>query len=183
MGHYIQRNHVVPTKLFAPKDEFPILLNCIDVQRHKKRAFHEATIDDCWNTHGKKSLSDLWIGVTRFALLNKYPPEGCTWAQGTLTQRQVTTRPGPFDQKNGQMCQNVHSAKPYRIGVKKNPKLDVVKKPRTFPSFLTMIMMMKRSHTMPAKSGRQMKSSGMPCEVTNTADPNVPSWRRPSASV
>ena len=38
---------------------------------------HEATIDDNWNIGDKSlSLSEPWIGVTRFALPNKNPPEG-----------------------------------------------------------------------------------------------------------
>ena len=43
---------------------------------------HEATIDDNWNIGDKSlSLSELRIGVTRFALLNKNPPEGLMWVQ------------------------------------------------------------------------------------------------------
>ena len=37
---------------------------------------HQATIDDCWDIDGHKSLSELWIGVTRFEELNNSPPEG-----------------------------------------------------------------------------------------------------------
>ena len=37
---------------------------------------HEATIDDYWNLDGDKSLSEPWIGVSRFEFLNKNPPEG-----------------------------------------------------------------------------------------------------------
>ena len=59
MGDYIYRNHVAPrTRLSVPKDDFPIPQNCIDIQRNK-------------NT----PLSEPWIGVTRFALLNQNPPE------------------------------------------------------------------------------------------------------------
>ena len=75
MGCYIYRNRVVPrTKLYAPKDDFLIPLNHIDVQRHIKTiidALHKAKIDDYWNVDGDKSLSEPKIGVTRFALLNK----------------------------------------------------------------------------------------------------------------
>ena len=66
MGDYKNRNHVASrTKFHVPKEDFPRPLNCIDVQ---------ATIDDCLNIDGDKSLSEPWIGVTRFALLNKNPP-------------------------------------------------------------------------------------------------------------
>ena len=55
---------------------------------------NEATIDDCWKIDGDKSLSERCIGVTRFELLNKNPPEGHMWVQRRLTKKQVTTRPG-----------------------------------------------------------------------------------------
>ena len=29
-----------------------------------------------------KSPSEPWMGVTRFALLNNNPPQGCMWVQG-----------------------------------------------------------------------------------------------------
>ena len=51
----------------------------IDVQRRTKTSFDalkEATIDDLWNIHGDKSLSELWIGVTRFTLLNQILLDG-----------------------------------------------------------------------------------------------------------
>ena len=51
-----------------------MLLNFFDVQRHTKTsidALQEATIDDCWQIDGDKSLSEPLIGVSRFALLNK----------------------------------------------------------------------------------------------------------------
>ena len=66
--------------LLRERNAFPIPLNYIDVQRQTKTSIdvlHEATIDDKWNI-GDKSLtmSEPWIGVTCFALLNKNPPEG-----------------------------------------------------------------------------------------------------------
>ena len=76
---------------------FRYFLNYIDVQRQTHTSIdvrHEATIDGYWNTGGDKSLSEPWIGVTRFALLNKNPPEGQTWVQVRLTKKQVTTRLG-----------------------------------------------------------------------------------------
>ena len=87
LGNYIFRNHVASrTKLYVPKDDFPIPLNYIDVQRHTKTCInvvHKATIDDYRNLDGAKSLSEPWIGVTRFEYLNKDPPEGHMWVQGT----------------------------------------------------------------------------------------------------
>ena len=54
---------------------------------------HEATVDDFWNTDGDKSLSEPWVGVTRFELLNKIQQKDM-WVQGRLTKEQVTARPG-----------------------------------------------------------------------------------------
>ena len=76
---YTDRNHVAPrTKRHVPKEIFQIIVNHTDVQRQTKTSIdHEATIDDNWNIGDKSlSLSEPWIGVTRFALLNKNPPEG-----------------------------------------------------------------------------------------------------------
>ena len=44
-----------------------------------------------WNMAEDKSLSEPWIGVTRFAPLNKNPPDGHMWVQGRLTKKRVTT--------------------------------------------------------------------------------------------
>ena len=84
VGVYTYRNHVAPrtTKLYAPKDDFPIPLNYIDVLRQTKTSIdvlHETTIDDHWNVDGDTSLSEPWIGVR---------------VQRGLTKTQVTTRPG-----------------------------------------------------------------------------------------
>ena len=47
----------------------------IDVHRPASiDSVHEATIDEYWNIDGGKSLSEQWICVTRFELLN--PSEG-----------------------------------------------------------------------------------------------------------
>ena len=72
-----------------PKDDFPIRLSCIDVQRQTQTSidvFREATIDDYWNIDGDKSLSEPSICVTRFELLSTNPPEGHMWRQGRLTK-------------------------------------------------------------------------------------------------
>ena len=100
------RNHVAPrTKLYVPKDDFPVPLHYIDVQRQTKTSLdvlQEATIDDYCNMDGDKPQSEPWIGVIRFALLNKIPRAECMRVQGRLTKKPVTKRPG---QKNGQTCQ------------------------------------------------------------------------------
>ena len=85
------------TKLSVPKDDFPIPLNCMDVQRLTKSSkmyFERRPIADYWHMDGDRSMSETWIGVTRFALLSKNPPGGYMWVQGRLTNKEVTTRPG-----------------------------------------------------------------------------------------
>ena len=67
-------------------------LNDFDLQRKQTIiVLQEATIDYYLNMNGDKSLSEPWIGVTRFALLNKNPPSGYMCVQGRLTKKQVTT--------------------------------------------------------------------------------------------
>ena len=69
------RNHVAPRmKLSVPKHDFPISVNYVDVQRQMKTSIdvlRKATSDDNWNIDGDRSLSEPWLGVTRWALLNK----------------------------------------------------------------------------------------------------------------
>ena len=65
----------------------------VDVQGQTKTSLdllQEVTIDDYWKMDGDKSLSEPWIGMTRFALLNNNPPEGYMWVEGRLIKRQVT---------------------------------------------------------------------------------------------
>ena len=97
MEDYTDRNQVESsTKIYVLEDDFPILLNYIDVHRQVITSIdllQDATIDNYWNVDGDKSLSEPWIDVTRFALLNKNPPEGYMWVLGRLTKKQVATRP------------------------------------------------------------------------------------------
>ena len=64
------RNHVAPrTKLYVPKDDFPISLTyilCLEINGNAHR---------CCFSDEDESLSEPCIGGTRFALLNKNPPE------------------------------------------------------------------------------------------------------------
>ena len=107
--------------------------------------------DDC-NADGDKSLSEPWIGVTRFELLNKDPPEGHMWVsrqtdeeagvQKTWIQlagRIVKQRGIYFIPDDGlDMDELVHTAR---------RKLEIRRGP------------------------------AMPCEVTTAADPDGSSWR------
>ena len=124
------RNHVAPrTKLYVPKDDFPVPLHYIDVQRQAKTSLdvlQEATIDDYCNMDGDKSQSEPWIGVIRFALLNKIPPAGRMQVQGRLTKKPVRTRPGNIWPEEWANMSEVHSVKPSIVG----PKLDAARAPR-----------------------------------------------------
>ena len=53
----------------------------------------EKQIDDYWNVHGRRELSDAWTGFKRFLVLNERPPEGYTWSGVRLTMKQTTSRP------------------------------------------------------------------------------------------
>ena len=50
-------------------------------------------IEDCWNVHGEKELTDAWTGFTKFILLNERPPNGFSWSGKRLTRKQKTSRP------------------------------------------------------------------------------------------
>ena len=65
-------------------------LSYIDVQIQSKTSLdvlREAIKDDSRNRDGDKSLSEPLIGVTRFALLSKIPPEGFMWVPRRLTKK------------------------------------------------------------------------------------------------
>ena len=109
-------NHGAPrTKLDVPKDYFLVPLNHTDVRRHTKASLdvlQEATNDDHWNMDGDESLSELWIGVTRFALLDGNQPEGDMWVQVRLTKKQQVHQSqhnhGFMDQANhGEVISNI----------------------------------------------------------------------------
>ena len=53
----------------------------------------ERRIDGYWNIDGARDLSDTWIGFTRFNILDKQPPDGCSWSDGPETKKQTTSRP------------------------------------------------------------------------------------------
>ena len=53
----------------------------------------EKCIDDYWNIDGSRDLSDPWIGFTQFTLLDEKAPDGKMWSGGTLTRKQLTSRP------------------------------------------------------------------------------------------
>ena len=71
----------------VPMDDFPRPLKYIDVNRQTKTSIdvlHEATIDDYWNFDGDNSLSEPWIGVTRFVPAQpKYTRRRCVGSRQT----------------------------------------------------------------------------------------------------
>ena len=40
----------------------------------------EKNIEDYWNVHGERELSETWTGFTRFFLRKERPPEGYAWS-------------------------------------------------------------------------------------------------------
>ena len=93
MGNHICPNHVAPrTKTPCSSGRFTDTSEsywCSEGNQNEPWA----TIDVFRNMCGdEKSWCEAWIGVTRFALLNKNPPEGYMCVQGRLTQKHVTTR-------------------------------------------------------------------------------------------
>ena len=135
-------------EIMLKKDGFPILSELHwspETNENELYVLHEATIDDCWNSDWDKSFSDLWVGVTRFELLNKDPPEGHMWVQGRLSPKQVTKRPEyiwPDEWSN--MSKNSCSEKPYVNGQKKNPNRRQRENDGEFP---TEILLIERSRT------------------------------------
>ena len=97
-GNLIYRHHVEPrVKLSSPREEsFPNPLKYIDVSRTTHTNLdvkQERRIDDYWNIHGSRDLSDPWTGFTRFTPLEEKPPDGKLWSGERLTRKQLTSRP------------------------------------------------------------------------------------------
>ena len=111
-------------------------------------------------------MSEPWIGVTRFELLNGNPPEAFVRVQ-RQTHEETGNNKTTSGQKNGQMCQKVHSAKPTN---KCAEDLD------DDPDDEEMVNTTRR------KLGIK-RASAMPCTVTTPASPKGSSWGRPRASV
>ena len=88
-----------------------------------------ATIDDDWHTDGDRSLSELWIGVTRFKLLNKNPPEGHRGFK-RLTKKQATTRPGRIWPAEWSRTSKHFQRMALKKRAEEKPKLDAVREQR-----------------------------------------------------
>ena len=84
-GSLIYRHHVEPrVKLYSPREvSFPFPLKYIDVSRTTHTNLdlkQEKRIDDYWNIHGSRDLSDPWTGFTQFTLLEEKPPDVYMWS-------------------------------------------------------------------------------------------------------
>ena len=71
-------------KLNVPREEaFPVPVKYTDVTRSTDTTLDvmsEKHIENYWDVHGDRELSDAWAGCTRFILLNERPPDGYTWS-------------------------------------------------------------------------------------------------------
>ena len=97
-GDFIYRHHVEPrVKLYVPTEEsFPVPLKYNVVTRTTDTTLDvmsEKHIDDYWNVHGNRELSDAWTGSARFIVLNEKPLGGYTWSGERQTRKQMTSRP------------------------------------------------------------------------------------------
>ena len=134
-GDFIHRHHTEPLlQLYVPKEEtFPSPLKYIDVTRSTRTdldVMEEKKIDDYWNVHSSKHLSDSWRGFTKFTLLKEKPPKGYMWSWERLTQIRTTTRPDyvwpEVWTKTGKAAQNREKQE----WAKEKPKFDNVRKLR-----------------------------------------------------
>ena len=155
-------------------DDFPRPLKYIDVNRQTKTSIdvlHEATIDDYWNFDGDNSLSEPWIGVTRFVPLNQNIPEGGVWVPGRRTKQEVTTWP--------EHLWPIKSSQRRAINgwTEEKPKLDAAREqkgicsiPDNDPDYEEIMNNAQRKLGI----GELQRC----CKVT-PANPNGPCWERP----
>ena len=118
----------------------------LDVLRQTKTSsdvFQEATIDDYWHIDGDKSLSEPWISVTRFALLNKNLPEGYMCVQGRLTKKQVTTRRGTVRPEESLNMSKGSQRTAINQWLKKNQSWTPQENNEAFTAFRTILIMKK----------------------------------------
>ena len=141
----------------VPKDDIPILLNyipeddcpmfdllgCSETNKNKLWCFQEATIDDYWHIDGDKSLSEPWISVTRFALLNKNLPEEYMCVQGGLTKKQVTTRRGTVRPEESSNMSKGSQRTAINQWLKKSQSWTRQENNEAFTAFRTILIMKK----------------------------------------
>ena len=168
---------------YIPEDDCPMfdLLGCFETNKNKLWCIQEATIDDYWHMDGDKSLSEPWISVTRFALLNKNLPEGYMCVQGRLTKKQVTTRRGTVRPEESSNMSKGSQRTAKNQWLKKNQSWTRQENNEAFTAFRT-ILIMKKSLIMPQEIWKTRRVSAMPCKITTPAHRNSPSRERPCAS-
>ena len=171
MGDCIYRNHVAPrTKLYFPKHDFrdPWITWMSRAKRKLALTYfvRQPSMIIGKFIDGDKSLSDAWIGVTRFELLNKNPPSGHMWVQ--LQDLDISSG------KNGQECRKTLSAKPWRNGQKKNPNWTQRESNEAFiPNDVPGYEEVGNNATRKLETSR---APTMPRTVTKPANPNGSSW-------
>ena len=79
---------------------------------------------DYWNVDGERELSDAWMGVTRFFVLNERPPEGCTWSGERLTRKQTTSIPDNVWPDMWKQMSDASKRKAKQAWAVEKPKLD-----------------------------------------------------------
>ena len=97
-------------------------------------------------TCGERPQSGYWIGITRFRILTKPPPDGYMWTGERLTKIQTTSRPdGHLAASMVERVTNHSQEKQDSNGTKK-PKMDAARRLRGFtyiasddPEFATVI--------------------------------------------
>ena len=65
-------------QLYVARSSSFLTLKYTDVNRETKTNLdnvEEGSVDDCWNVDSNTTLSEDWIGLTRFNILMKRPPK------------------------------------------------------------------------------------------------------------
>ena len=82
---FVYRHHIEPrVQHYVQKEEtFTVPLIFFNVTRStftNLDVVQKKRIDDYWNVHENRSLSDSWTRFTKFTLLKETPPKGYMWA-------------------------------------------------------------------------------------------------------
>ena len=76
---HLQGSCRLKATVYMPKSDFPIPLRHNDFDKQtdtRLDVIHEKSINHYWNVDEDRILSDPCIGVTRFTILSKSPPDG-----------------------------------------------------------------------------------------------------------
>ena len=142
------------------KDDYPIPLSHIDVHIQTKRKPWiylkrlPSMIIGTWLAISH-SLSEPWIGVTRFALLHTNPPEGYMWFQARLTKNQVTTRPGSIWPEEWFSMSKGSQRNAINKGAENNHIWTRQENNEAITQFRTMFLILKNLQIMPEDNRRQ----------------------------